>query len=243
MEPKVQQAMLQLLQGLPQVMFCIKEPEGRYVAVNQAFAERVARWSPAEVVGARADDVFPPALAWSYEAQDRELLATGRALVGHLELVLRPDGSPGWYLTNKVLLGSPGTPDARILSVSVDLEAVTPGGRLVESLRPIVDVIHARFADPLRVEDLAAVGGLTSAQLERRMRRVFGVSVKQYHLRKRLEEAVALLLGSDRSIGEIAGRCGYTDQSALTRHLRRVMGVTPGQLRTGRGEPPSRSSK
>jgi AraC-like DNA-binding protein len=130
-----------------------------------------------------------------------------------------------------VLFGTRGSPDARILSVSVDLEAATPGGRLVESLRPVVEVIRARFADRLRVEELATVAGLTPAQLERRMRRVFGVSVKQYQLRTRLEEAIALLLGTDRPIGEIASRCGYYDQSSLTRHLKRVMGATPGQLR------------
>jgi PAS domain-containing protein len=96
MERQLRQTFMALFEGLPQVMFCIKDANGRYLAVNQAFAERAAKASPAEVVGLHAHDVFPHALASSYKAQDEELLATGRPLLGHLQLVLRPDGAPGW---------------------------------------------------------------------------------------------------------------------------------------------------
>ena len=35
----------------------------------------------------------------------------------------------------------------------------------------------------------------------------------------------------DRFLAELAARAGFKDQSQLTRHFRRLVGVTPGQFR------------
>lgn len=225
--PSCVHALRSLFEGLPHVMFCVKDTEGRYTVVNQAFADRVQRATPAEVVGLRARDLFPADLAASYEAQDRAVLATGRSVRNQLELVLRPDGSRGWYLTNKVALAD------GLAAVSIDLRSPSPSdaGDSLEALAAVVDLVRARFAEPLSVEDLAAAGGMTSPQLERRMRRVLGMSPKQFLLRTRLEEAMALLATTDLSISVVAARCGYYDQSSLTRQFRRVVGLTPGQYR------------
>jgi AraC-like DNA-binding protein len=229
------QMLTSLFEALPNVMFCVKDLDHQYLIVNQAFADRVARRSPAAVVGLRALDLFPAVLAASYEAQDDRVATSGRPLLGQLELVLRPDGQPGWYLTNKVLLGQPGSQQARIVALSVDLEAATPGGTIAESLKHVVDHIRIHFAQPLQVRHLAEIAELSVIQLERRFHRVFGVSAKQYALRVRLEEAVSLLLRTELPLGEVATRSGYYDQSAFTRHVKRAMGVTPRQLRAGYG--------
>lgn len=207
-------------------MFCVKDAQGRYTMVNQAFADRVQRATPAEVVGLRARDLFPADLAASYEAQDRAVLATGRSVRNRLELVLRPDGSRGWYLTNKVALAD------GLAAVSMDLRSPSDAGAAPASLVAVVDLVRTRFAEPLSVEDLAEAGGMTSLQLERRMRRVLGMSPKQFLLRTRLEEAMTLLATTDLSISAVAARCGYYDQSSLTRQFRRVVGLTPGRYRT-----------
>ena len=48
--------------GVPHVMFCVKDTDGRYLAVNQAFAERAGR-SVEAVLGRTAADLFPADLA------------------------------------------------------------------------------------------------------------------------------------------------------------------------------------
>jgi AraC-like DNA-binding protein len=50
----------------------------------------------------------------------------------------------------------------------------------------------------------------------------------------RLERAMARLAASDATIAEIALSCGYSDQSALTRALKRRHGVTPAAYRRSR---------
>ncbi len=114
--------MADLFTDVPHVMFCVKSTSGSYLAVNQAFVDRTGRGSVDEVLGTRATDVFPEDLAASYEAQDARLLATGQPLRNQLELILRPDGSTGWYVTSKTIIGPTSSPFA-IASVSVDLRA------------------------------------------------------------------------------------------------------------------------
>ena len=225
------QTFADLFHGIPQVIFCVKDHAGRYLMVNQAFADCVARPSPKDVLGLVARDVFPGALAASYEGQDSAVLASGRPLHNHLELVLRPGGQPGWYMTNKVLHGRPLSSEAWIVSMSLDLEASLPGGLTAQSLDPVVSLVQRCYAEPLSVDDLANAAGLSRSQLARRMRAVFGVSAMQYVQRVRLKEALTLLLQTDVSVGRIATRCGYYDQSSFTRHFKRWFGTTPGQLR------------
>lgn len=233
--------LVELFDGLPNVMFCLKDRDGRYVAVNRAFAERAGHASPAALVGRRAGDVFPAELAASYEAQDAVVLADGRPLRNELELILRPDGSTGWYLTTKVaVLDDDGTPTG-IAGVSVDLHAPVEGGPPMAGLAAAVDTARRRYADGVRVDELAQAAGLSVPALERQVRRVFGLSAKQFVLRLRVEAAVRLLATTDISLAEVAATCGYSDQAAFTRQFKRVVGLTPGEYRTrAAGSPPRR---
>lgn len=236
MQSETTRVLLALFEGLPHVMFCVKDADGRYLMVNQAFADRVRRATPADVVGLRATDLFPADLAASYEAQDRTVLSTGQVVRNQLELVLRPDGSRGWYLTNKVPLCDDAGRRTGIASLSIDLRTPTEAGAALEALAAVVDLVHRRYAEPLTVDDLAEAGGMTPLQLERRMRRVLGMSAKQFLLRTRLEHATVLLATTRLTIANVAARCGYYDQSSLTRQFRRVVGLTPGQYRARFGE-------
>ena len=227
-------AMADLLTDVPHVMFCVKDRAGAYLAVNQAFADRVGRTSPAEVVGLRAVDLFPSELATSYERQDAGLLATGRAMRNELELILRPDGSVGWYVTSKTLVGPPSAPTA-IASVSVDLRTPADGGGANARVAAAVAFARANPTEALTVTDLARAADLTSPQLERAIRRAIGLSAKQLILRLRLEEAIVRLRTTDASLGQIAHECGYYDQSAFTRQFKKVVRMSPGAYRAALG--------
>jgi AraC-like DNA-binding protein len=91
--------------------------------------------------------------------------------------------------------------------------------------------IHARFPRALTVADLAAEVGLSPSALHARFRLATGHTPIGYLQSVRLDEAERLLRASRLSIAEIAGRVGFSDQTALTRALRRQRGVTPGSLR------------
>jgi PAS domain S-box-containing protein len=224
-------ALAELLTDVPHVMFCVKDLDGRYVAVNQAFADRAGRASVAEVVGRSASELFPIELAEAYERQDARVLSTGQPLRNELELILRPDGSMGWYVTSKTALGLPGARSG-IASVSVDLRSPADAAGANARVAAAVAFARTRCTEQTPVADLAAVAGLTVSQLERAMRRALGLSAKQLMLRLRLEEAIRRLRSTDLAVSQIANDCGYYDQSAFTRQFRRVVGISPGAYRS-----------
>lgn len=232
-------ALSDLLTDVPHVMFCVKDTTGRYIAVNQAFADRAGKTAPGDVVGLVASDLFPAELAASYERQDTRLLTTGDALRNQLELILRPDGSVGWYVTSKTLLrgaGPGGTGSGEdpvaIASVSVDLRSSADAAGVNARVAAAVAYARIRSTESVTVGELAAAADLTVTQLERAMRRALGLSAKQLMLRLRLEEAIRRLRASDVSVAQIATECGYYDQSAFTRQFRRVVGMSPGAYRS-----------
>ena len=225
-----------LLDAASGVLYCLKDVDGRYLAVNQAFVERTSGRSRRDVLGRRARDLFPADLAARYEAQDEGLRAGGQPVRDELELITGADGRPGWYVTSKQLVhGVPGAAHATALgiaAVSVDLgrEREHPDG--LAGLHEAVEHVHRHLARTVTVDELAAVAGLSVAQLERRMKRVFGVSPKQYVVKARVEEATRLLLGGERPLSEVALACGWYDQSAFTRQFTRIVGCTPGEYRS-----------
>jgi AraC-like DNA-binding protein len=228
--PPEAESLVALFEDLPHVMFSLKSLDGRYIAVNQAFADRASCRSPLDVVGRRAEDLFAPELALSYQAQDDVLVRTARSFRRQLELINRPDGGLGWYVTNKSLIKDAAGRPVAIAAVSVD-ERVPAPNEPMDGLAVALLHIRAHFQEPYSLPDLAAIAQLTPGALERRMRRVLGLSPRQLVLRTRVEEAVHLLVTTSMPLSAVAAACGFFDQAALNRQMRRLLGVTPGSVR------------
>ncbi len=228
---EVLRAMADLLDDVPHVMFCAKDESGAYIAVNQAFADRAGSREPDDVVGRYVEDLFETELAASYARQDAELWSTRRPLRNQLELISRPDGTRGWYVTTKVLIAEVDGKDF-LASVSVDLRAAGDAPTAHAGVAAAVAYVRENCTDQVRVGDVAAAASMSVVQLERATRRIIGLSVRQLLVRFRVEHAIGLLATTQLTLSDIAGRCGYYDQSAFTRQFRRVVGVSPGAYRT-----------
>ncbi len=230
-----QAELLELLDLLIDVIFCLKAPDGRYVAANAAFVRRTGRSSKRDVVGRRAVDLFLPELAERYEAQDERVLATGEALRDELELIRREDGSHGWYLTTKLPVrpdrATGRTTPAGVASISKDLRVPREDDIDVQALQRVVDHVRTNLTETIRVADMASAAELSPSQLERRMRRVFGISATKYVLRARVDRAAELLIDTDLPLAEIAQAAGFYDQADLTHRFARLTNETPAQFR------------
>lgn len=91
--------------------------------------------------------------------------------------------------------------------------------------------IHANLSHPITVPDIGRAAGASTGRLHRLFRTWHETTPAGYLNRARLAKARELLTGTDASIAQIAATCGYSEQSALTRALKREAGVTPGALR------------
>jgi len=217
----------QVFDCLGDVVFCVKDLHGQYTFVNHAFAERIGVADPDQLIGKQASQYFPAELAKVYDDQDREVIRTGQPLRDQLELISQADGSRGWYLSNKFpLLDSDGN-TVGLVGVSQDLNQPSDSDLELANLKVVVGYIRQHIALPLKTEELAEQVGLSITQLDRRMRRVFRLSTKKFVMKYRLDLAQQLLVSSDKSLSDIALECGFSDQSAFTRHFGAAANQTP----------------
>ena len=96
-----------------------------------------------------------------------------------------------------------------------------------------VRFIHANYARELSLAEIGAAARLSSFHLTRIFKKAMGVSPHQYLVQVRVNSARALLRsGAGRqSLAEVAAAVGFSDQSHLTRQFKRVLGLTPKQVR------------
>lgn len=77
-------------------------------------------------------------------------------------------------------------------------------------------------------EELSAHVGLSPFYLTRLFTRHVGLPPHAFRKQRRIDKA-RQLLRKRMSIAWVALETGFADQSHLTRHLKQVVGVTPGQ--------------
>jgi AraC-like DNA-binding protein len=228
---------------LPGIMFAIKDAAGRYVEVNEAFVRRSSAPTRSQALGRTAGELFLPDLAERYEAQDCEVMATGKPMRGELEVIRAQGGQPAWHLTTKLPLfrGSEAPRTAvGLVTISTELAALGSSDQIGAGLTRAVGLVRSALQDstasadavrPPSVAELARAAGTSVSTLERNMRKVFGLSPRAYVLQQRVDRAMALLTDTDLPISEVATRTGFYDQPSLTRQLVRLTGETPGGFR------------
>ena len=220
-----------LFDRIPDVVFFIKDRDGRYVVVNQTLVTRCGRRDKNELLGQTARQVFPSPLGNRFFEQDRRVLASGIPIVQNLELHLYPTRLEGWCLTDKLPLYGGNGWVTGLAGISRDLQS--PGveaGHLAE-VAAALDHIRSNYGSKIRVEELSEICGLSIYQLNRRLRAIFGITVSQLITKSRIDVASEMLREETLPIAEVAYSCGYFDQSAFSRVFRRTVGLTPRQYR------------
>ncbi|HEY8503882.1 MAG TPA: AraC family transcriptional regulator, partial [Gemmataceae bacterium] len=106
-----------------------------------------------------------------------------------------------------------------------------PSPRVPPWLARVRDLLHDRFAENLRLAELAAEAGVHPVHLAGTFRRHFGCSVGEFVRRVRVEQAARLLAGGDTPVAEVALAAGFADQSHLCRVFKRHTGFSPAAYR------------
>jgi AraC-like DNA-binding protein len=96
----------------------------------------------------------------------------------------------------------------------------------------VAAVITANLERPLRVGEIASKVGAHPATVRRAFDRKFGMSLREFHLRARVERAELLLGSTPRpKVEPVALELGWRGKKDLYRAIRRIRGCTPGTLR------------
>jgi len=91
------------------------------------------------------------------------------------------------------------------------------------------DYLHSMYQHQVSIADLAQAAGVSGTQVIRAFSAGTGMPPHAYLVSLRVERAKALLR-EGRSAADAALETGFYDQSQLSRHFKRLTGVTPGRF-------------
>ena len=170
--------------------------------------------------GARAFDLAPAIhvrdpqierIGWMMQAEDHDAHPGGRLFADSLASALA---------VRRVALQSPSRiAPARAL----------PAWRL----RHVIDYIDAHLDQDLTLAELAAVAGFSPSHFKALFRQATGTPVHRFVLERRVERARLHLLEGRLSVTEVALETGFAHPSHMARWMRRIVGLSPSQIRAG----------
>lgn len=99
-------------------------------------------------------------------------------------------------------------------------------------VKQVVSYINRNFYKKFYLKDIASHLNLSSEYLERVFKEQTKMTIGQYLLDVRLNQAVLLLDGSDKAIYEIASLTGFNSQSYFILQFKRKFNMTPKSYRT-----------
>ena len=194
------------------------EQHDGHAAVPDGFSYRMIYVDPALIVAA-LDDTGTRTLPFVAEAvtRDRAMAALLNEAFADFPGKLDPLAGDALLAGLADALARRGRQDRR-------RPAATPQRALLR----VRDFLDAEFARPIDSADLERVADLDRFSLARAFRRSFGSAPHRYLLARRITAARSLI-ASGTPLAEVAGACGFTDQSHLNRHFKAHFGMTPGR--------------
>jgi transcriptional regulator GlxA family with amidase domain len=91
----------------------------------------------------------------------------------------------------------------------------------------VVTYVEAHLTDKFSIDEMARLTGLSTSHFCRGFKVHFAESPHTYLMRRRIERAKDLMLGTSEPLCQIALSSGFCDQGHLSRLFRRFVGETP----------------
>lgn len=161
-----------------------------------------------------------------FQVRDTRIQAIGWAIKGDLEADIPSDPLYIELLTQALAV--------RLVEIASD----GPSGRVergeprfsARQLRLLTEFIETNLDQKLHLADLALVAGVSVTRLTTLFRNTTGFSVHQYVIRRRVDYARALMTTGALPASEVALAAGFAHQSHMASTMRRLLGITPGEI-------------
>ncbi|MDR2398111.1 MAG: helix-turn-helix domain-containing protein [Spirochaetaceae bacterium] len=111
------------------------------------------------------------------------------------------------------------------------------GLRHASALRKAERYIGEHYTRKISLQEIARVSGLSAPYFSTIFKVEMGENLSSYINRLRVERACHMLVETDISLSEIAGACGFEDQSWFSKIFKTFIGVSPGKYRSQGGDP------
>lgn len=115
----------------------------------------------------------------------------------------------------------------RHYSTQKNIAQINSNGLSKQKLQQVIDYIDQYLEQDLALAELAAIANLSPNYFSNLFKQSTGLAPHQYVIQCKIERTKKLLLQGELTITEIAHTLGFTHQSHLSRHFKRLVGVTP----------------
>ena len=113
-----------------------------------------------------------------------------------------------------------------------DRPSIQSVGQEQPAIQQVRDYLMAHYTTNISLNELANLVNLRPLRLLRTFRKQIGLPPHAYLNQIRINQARRLLMAG-YSIADVATETGFTDQSHLHRHFKKMLGITPGQYARG----------
>ncbi|MDR1986564.1 MAG: helix-turn-helix domain-containing protein [Treponema sp.] len=110
------------------------------------------------------------------------------------------------------------------------------GIRHASALRKAERYIWEHYTRKISLKEIAKISGLSAPYFSTIFKEEMGENLSSYLNRLRVEKASRMLVDTDLSLSEIAGACGFEDQSWFSKIFKTYIGVSPGKYRGQGGD-------
>jgi AraC-like DNA-binding protein len=100
-----------------------------------------------------------------------------------------------------------------------------------QAIKRAYDYLAEHYADNVSLDYLASIANLSPFHFNRIFSEQFGLPPHAFQTQLRVLKAMSLLR-QGWTIAQVASQTGFADQSHLTRHFKRLVGVPPGQYQS-----------
>jgi len=111
-----------------------------------------------------------------------------------------------------------------------DISGLRAPGDVLRHLRRARDHADRHYAEPLSLEQLAAVAGLSKWHFHRLFRATYGLSPAAYVSQRRVERAQDLLRATNLTVTEVCHAVGFSSLGSFSSRFRELVGETPSEF-------------
>ena len=225
-------SLVSIFDYLPGVMFFAKDLEGRFIIANHTFAARFGFKKSEDILGKNdTHTCSSPELISHYIKKDREVIESGKAQSGIIELFPNEIGEHVWYETTKIPLVDE---DGKVCGVCGIIRSYASTKASIEPYLQVeraAECIKQNLTSRLEISKISKLTGLSIRQFERKFRKAYQVSPRAYLVRMRVAAASDLLQETDLRPSEIAEKTGFYDASDFSRKFKAAMKLSPTEYR------------
>ncbi len=145
-------------------------------------------------------------------------------------LASEPDGFEQFQRLLQILYTLSNDDGARVLASSSF--AHMDGGGESRRIRKVQEYVNAHYNEEIRLEDCAAMVGMSPSAFSRFFKQHTGRTLMDYLIDIRLGNAARLLVDTSQGISEISYACGFNNLSNFNRAFKSRRGYTPRDFRT-----------